>query len=300
MRILARALVVVAALAAIGGAKTFAAEKIQSSPTGDRIVIDGDPSDWEGIPVTYLEDSLRVSATAHDNDNLYLMYRFADEGLARTILMRGVTLWINGNGKSKKKNEQFAVRYPGSVQIAEHFDEQEPREDRYRARSDGTETPDRRGPPPELASMRQEPGKLTVIRMGVKETIAESDPDGPTAASNFNQGLYFYELKIPFASIGDKVSQASPAEKRRVSVGVEIGGMTEAELETMQAAIKGGMGEMGAQGGRGGGIGGRPAGSLGEGGMGTPGGGMGGRGSAPRNRLMPEITWLSITMAASE
>ena len=87
------------------GGRADAAEKIESSPTGDRIALDGDPSDWEGIPITYLEDSLHVASIAHDDDNLYLMFRFADGGLARQILMRGVTLWVNGDGKNRKKKE---------------------------------------------------------------------------------------------------------------------------------------------------------------------------------------------------
>ncbi len=93
-------------------------------------MLDGDPSDWEGIPIAYLKDSLHVSAIAHDDDNLYLMYRFADEGLARRLLMRGVTLWINGDGKTKNKKEEFAVRYPGSEQIAEQFEDEDPWEGR--------------------------------------------------------------------------------------------------------------------------------------------------------------------------
>jgi hypothetical protein len=277
-----------------------AAEKIESSPTGDRIVLDGDPSDWEGVPITYLEESLRVMAIAHDVDNLYLMYRFADEALARRLRMGGVTLWINGDGKSKKKKEEFAVRYPGSEQIAEQFEGQDPWEQRYQAETEGSEISGRSGPPPSLASMRQEPGQLTVIRMGIKETADENNPEGPSAASAFNEGLFCYELKIPFADIGGKIADADPTKGRKVAIGIQIGGMTEAEMEMVQAATKGEMGSMGGQGGRGGGMGGRPPSSMGDRGMGAMGGGMGGRGSVPQSRMIPEIGWLSITMPAGE
>jgi len=285
-----------------------AAEKIESTPAGDRIVLDGDPSDWEEIPLTYLEDSLHVSAIAHDDDNLYLMYRFADEGLARRLLMRGVTLWINGDGKTKKKKEEFAVRYPGSAQIAEQFKDEDPREEQYRAETEGSGTPGRGGPPPSLASMRQVPGQLTVIRMGMKETGNENDAGGPTAASAFNEGVFCYELKIPFADIGGKIADASPATKRQVAIGVQIGGMTQAEMETMQAAMKEKMGSMGGTGGRGGGMGGGPPSGMGGGGVGGMGGGMGaaggmggggmggGRGGDMRSRMDPEIEWLSVTL----
>ena len=212
--------------AIVGGPEAIAAEKIESSPTGIGIVLDGDPSDWEGVPIIYLKDSLHVSAIAHDEDNLYLMYRFADEGLARRLLMRGVTLWINGDGKTKNKKEEFAVRYPGSEQIAEQFEGEDPGQNRYRAETDESGKSGRGGPPPSLASMRQVPGQLTVIRMGMKETVDENDTAGPTAASAFNEGVFCYELKIPFADIGGKIADASPAKKRQLAIGVQIGGMT--------------------------------------------------------------------------
>jgi hypothetical protein len=295
--------VLVMLLAVITGPQADAADKIESTPAGDRLVLDGDPSDWEGFPITYLEDSLHVLAVAHDDSNLYLMYRFADQGLARDLLMGGVTLWINGEGKTKNKNEEFAVRYPGSAQIAEQFEDEEPRQGRYRAETGESKTAGRGGPPPPLASMRQVPGQLTVIRMGMKETGDETDDSGPTAASAFDEGVFCYELKIPFAEIGGKVADASPSKKRQVAIGIQIGGMTQAEMETLQAAMKEKMGSTGGQGGRGGGgMGGGPPSGMGGGGIGGMGGGMGGmggmggHGADPGRRMDPEIGWLSITL----
>jgi len=297
-------------LAILAGPEAEAAQKIESSATGQPILLDGDPSDWEGIPIVYLKDSLHVSAIAHDDDNLYLMYRFADEGLARRLLMRGVTLWINGDGKTKNKKEEFAVRYPGSKQIAEHFENEDPREQGYRTETGGSDTSGRGGPPPSLASMRQIPGELTVIRMGMKEMKDENDTAGPTAASAFSEGVFCYELKIPISDIGGKIADAGLAKK--VAIGVQIGGMTQAEMESMQAAMREKMGGTGGQGGRGGGgMGGGPPSGMGGGGIGGMGGGMGasggmggggiGRGGEDmRSRLDPEIEWLSVTLNRSE
>ena len=285
-------------------ANAGAAEKFESTFTSYEMVLDGDPIDWQGIPIAYLEDSLHVMSIAHDDNNLYLMYRFADQGLARRLLMRGVTLWINGDGKTKKKNEEFAVRYPGSEQIAEQFEDEDSWQ--WRSRPDETGTTGRGGPPPSLASMRQVPGRLTVIRMGMKETGDESDADGPTAASAFNEEIFCYELKIPFADIGGKVADASPSKKRQVAIGIQIGGMTEAEMEMLQAAMKEKMGETGGMGGdRGGGGMGGMGGGRGGGGMGDMGGGrgggeMGGRGGDMRSRMNPEIEWLSVNLPPSE
>jgi len=290
----------------VGGPDAFAAKKIESSPIGDRIVLDGDPSDWEGMPIAYLQDSLHVAAIAHDDESLYLMYRFADKGLARRLLMRGVTLWINGDGKTKNKKEEFAVRYPGSEQIAEQFEDEDPWE--ARTPPGGSGASGRGGPPPSLASMRQVPGELTVIRMGMKETVDENDTAGPTAASAFNEGVFCYELKIPIADIGGKIADASPAKKRQLAIGVQIGGMTQAEMELAQAAMREKMGSMGGQGGQsGGGMGGGAPSGMGGGGIGGMGGGMsgmggmgggrgGGSGRDMRSQIDPEIKWLSVIL----
>jgi len=290
-------------------ANAGAAEKYESTFTSYERVLDGNPIDWQGFPIAYLEDNLHVMSIAHDDDNLYLMYRFADHGLARRLLMRGVTLWINGDGKTKKKNEEFAIRYPGSEQISEQFEGEDP----WQGRPDESGTSGRGNPPPSLASMRQVPGRLTVIRMGMKETGDESDPDGPTAASAFNEGVFCYELKIPFADIGGQIADASPSKQRKVAIGIQIGGMTKAEMEMLEAAMREKMGSMGGQGGRGGGGmgggspsgmsgmgGGRGGGSAGGMGGGGGGGGMGGRGGDRRSRMNPGIEWLSVTLPPGE
>jgi hypothetical protein len=271
--------------------KAEAAEKIESSPIESTITLDGNPSDWEGTPLTYLEESLHVMAIAHDDDHLYLMYRFADERLARQILMRGVTLWINGNGKTSKKKEAFAVRYPGSEQIAEQFEDERKDSRPGRSQAAGSGSSSRGGPPPSLAGMRQMPGQLTVIRMGLKDSGDEGGPEGPIAASAFAEGVFCYELRIPFADIGGKIAASDHSKKRNVAVGIQIGGMTNAETEAMQAAMDeriGGTAGMGRMGGRGGG---------GMGGMGGhPGGRMGSPSGERRGQMDPDIEWLSVTL----
>jgi hypothetical protein len=308
----ARVAILILSIAMFAGPQAAAAEKVESSPAGHRIVLDGDPSDWAGIPIIYLKDSLHVSAIAHDDDSLYLMYRFADDGLARRLLSRGVTLWINGDGKAKKKKEEFAVRYPGSAQIAEQFEDEEPVQDHYQAETGESGAAGRGEPPASLASLRQVPSELTVIRRGRKETVKEDDPAGPTAASAFNEGVFCYELKIPIAEIGGKVTNANPAKQRHVAIGVQIGGMTRAERETLQAAMKEKVGSVGGSGSRGGGMGGALPSGMGGGGIGGMGGGMsgmggqgagrggggqGGGGEDMRSRIEPEIKWLSVSLS---
>jgi len=289
-------------VAASGIAK--AAEKYDSTATSYEMSLDGDPIDWEGVPIAFLEESLHVMALTHDEENLYIMYRFADERLARELMRRGVTLWINGDGKTTKKKENFAVRYPGSQQISEHLESGDRSDGRSQAR--GSDPSGRPAPPPELASLRQLPGHLTVIRMGIKEIGDEGTSEGPGAASSFDDGSFCYELRVPFAEIGGKVAEAAPTATRKVAVGVQIGGLTDAEMEMVQSAMRERMGDMGGMsGGRGGGamggMGGDGTGGGRGGGMaGGRGGGMGGGESdGGRRNLDPEIKWLSVRLPSA-
>lgn len=265
---------------------------IESPAADGRITVDGDPSDWDGLPTVYLEDSLRVVAVSHDDDNLYLTYRFGDERLADRLLQRGVILWINGDGKTKNKDEAFGIRYTGSEAIVDAVKIAEPGD---RAGSESAEADHRRGRPgmQRLAEHRPDPGELTVIRHGVKDVIPEGLPMGPNAASAIHDGVFCYEFRIPLAEIGGKVADQKPSKKRTVALGIQIGGTTEAERESIEAALEDSLGRGGgpAVGGRGGG---RP------GGMGG-----GGRSGPPpdraemKQRLDPEIRWLKIQLDPS-
>ncbi len=264
-----------------------AVEKVESTPVEGTVVLDGDDSDWNPTPSIYLEESLRAVSIAHDRENLFIMFRFADRDLARIIMRRGVILWFNGDGKAKTKDEDFAVRYPGSQQISENLDSGEFHGDGWRiADTDASGHP---YPPGELASLRQVPGRLTVIRMGFKEPTAENSADGPAAESKYAGEHYCYELRIPFADIGGRIAEAAQSKNRKIAVGVEIGGLTSAEREMIRSAKRA----------RGDDIDKRPSGVTG----GTFGARRGGTGEAgsqsfeDRWKLDPEIHWLVLNLA---
>jgi uncharacterized membrane protein YgcG len=266
-----------------------AAHTIESTFVADGIIIDGTTEDWGGWPVVYLEDSLRVFGVSHDQDNLYIMYRFGDARVAEQLLRRSVVLWINGDGKKKNKNDAFGVRYAGSEEIEASLEA---------TRTTGEETSERHrsphsgmGPPEGTAPMESKVGALTVIRDGIKEIIEETDSRFQ-AASNAVDGVYAYELRIPLDEIGGKVAATSAAKHRKLAVGVQLGGLSEAEKELIESR----MSEMreqrsdkrGGTGGRGGGMGGRGG---GMGGGSRPGGSGGGRPT-----LDAEIDWLVVEL----
>jgi hypothetical protein len=278
---------------------TDAATRIESRPAAAPIIVDGSSADWEGVPVVYLEKSLRALAVTHDQDNFYLMYRFADERLARELLDRGVILWVNSEGKAKNKDEAYGLRYGGSTGIQTALEEiavqwhGDPRDGPQESRQ-----PPPRTPGPER--MRTHADELTRIRLGVKETVEQGTEGEPAAASAASGQGFCYELRIPIADIGGKVAALASTEPRRIAVGIQIGGLTEAEAEAATGVPHdmaggggpppgdsgGGHGGVGGMGGMGGPAGGGPP--MG----GPPGGGPGAAGK----RRDPEISWLELVL----
>jgi hypothetical protein len=254
------------------------------------IAIDGDARDWEEIPLLYLNDSVRVLSLANDADNLYLMFRFGDELLAREIVRGGVTVWVNGDNKKK---ESYGLRYHGSEQIASSLRGQRPPLDELDRPPFGDRA-DRQDPPSPL--VRREPGTLTVLENEgeSRATIPEDLPQGPRAASTLSDETYVYELRVPLSSVGGEVTLVSPERPRKLRVGIQIGGLSPKEREEMG----GGRGFSAGFGGRGGGMG--PRGGTGRGGRG---GGPGGdrRGGGRTHRMMEEtkVLWLKVALATS-
>ncbi len=293
---------VLSLLVVVSPLTTWATHKVESHTRIDEITVDGDIEDWENVPTLYLEESLRVVALSHDDTSLYVMFRFGDSRLAESLMRRGVILWVNGDGKKKNKNDAFGVRYAGSQQIADGLQNQgsaSGHEFRANRSSDGEEW----RPPQDLMAMRAEPGELVVIRDGVKDVITDTDPSRFHAASTQIDGVYAYELRLPIDEIGGRVAETPTSEPRELAIGIQIGGLTEAEKELMQTAMQEKRNSMGGSGGMGGrssgGGGGRSSGGMGgKGGMGGSGGGgsrAGGHGGS-RPQLDPEIEWLIVTL----
>jgi hypothetical protein len=268
--------------------------KVTESHRADQAIqIDGDQADWSGVPLYYLQESVRVFAIAHDDENLYAMCRFSDESLARRILLHGFTLWVNGDGKKK---EGCGLRYGGSVALAEALRmEEEPREWR---RPDGFGEQ-----PPPLRALRVMPGTVIQVCGAERESFPESNPTGPAAASKLEDGVYFYELRIPLPLAGGKAASRTPGKGRRIALGLQVGGLGKAEREALQEQRPGRGGDRGGMAPGSGGMGG-PGGGMPEGGgMGGRGGmGRGGMGPGPGHRpgLMgnSEVRWMLVCLGS--
>jgi hypothetical protein len=296
-----------------------------------KIILDGSPVDWEGASAVYLEESVRIFAARHDDEYLYVMFRFGDDRLARRVRGAGVTLWLDGAGGS---DAHFGVRYAASKALAASLDQDGPEPGTPGPEPSGGTPPSGSGgedrPPdegghhkPHASPFAPPPGTLTIVRPDDTESRPESGADGLAAASAVTDGSYCYELRIPLAMIPGLAAPKAGA-KLTMSLGVQIGGLSESERKAMKEKAgerhegKGGGGEGGFEGGGGYGDGGgytagrsyrggpRPGGSgysgpggYGGGGYGGPGGQVGGGpdggpGGVGRDKSLSP-TWLRLT-----
>jgi len=82
----------------------FSKEKeVESMWVGSSLSIDGLDDDWVGDTINF-EKKFEVDyAFRNDADNLYVLFIFKDPVYQSTIKDTGMTLWINTEGKKKKK-----------------------------------------------------------------------------------------------------------------------------------------------------------------------------------------------------
>ena len=309
----------------LGQARPVLAElTVEPLPASRTITIDGDTNEWKGLPLTYLGKSVHYLSIAHDHDNLYLMWRFSDRRLARRIMARGVTVWLNGDGKRK---ESFGIRYAGSEELAAAL-RKETAASRKRVEQpagDENDEPARGAPPDDMPAGErrpdgmqrqgparlQQPGTLTVFNGDKMEVLYETNEHGPRAGSAVHDGVFGYELLIPLRLIGGKVAELTGGETQTLRIGVEIGGMSYSERKAMREKAGGGSGHVRFGGGmdRGGEMGegmepGGGMGEMGEGmgremGRGMRPGRMGGGRRAMRRMIQTGPEWLKVELVAA-
>jgi hypothetical protein len=235
--------------------------KIQSHWPKQPIQVDGQATDWEGLPKYYFEDCGVSLGVSNDADNAYLLFRFSNPKWLMSIAKRGVTVWLDGTAK-KKKN--FGIRYAGRIPLdstmasAGAFGTNLSEEQQQRVRAMQAETTDQ------------------IIVFDAKEGIEISVPPdgmrGPSACLGSADGVFAYEFAIPLETSNRAQYAIGARPGQKIYVGLEFGAMDKEELQKSREQMK----ECQARGGgtgRGGGLG-PPSGMQPPNGMG-PGGGMG-------------------------
>ncbi len=253
-------------------------KEIQSQWTENEIIIDGDFSEWNDIPIKVLSDDPNIyMRVLNNNEYLYIMAGFSDQVLARMFQRNGVTLWLDNRAKKKK---EFGIIYKSDIDIPNSIIRDNPfrRGDPSNSQSRFTRQPSR---VPEGLSIIDEDGHI--IQLGVM-------PKGPLGNIKVVREAYNVEFMIPL-EVSDKTPyavDASPGAK--VSLGLEMDLLSKEEREMMEKRMsemggRGGMSGMGDRGSR-------------EGMGGKSGGGMGDRGGMqmPANKQL----WINIFLAADE
>lgn len=270
---------VVAGSILLGGCKT---QEVSNHWSSQPVQVDGQMTDWAGIPANYLEDSGVQLGLCYDNQNLYILFRFSNQAWARAIRMGGVTLWLDNSGKKKK---DFGIRYTGGPSLSEMQGQGMAGEGGFWE----SLTPEQK----ERLKQRQASmaDQITVIDKKRDQEIAlRADGSGGPAFGFANlQGIYTYEFSIPLQK-GDVFDYGIGAEPGQIiCLGLEWG-LSEEDRQRM-------MKEMG---------GGPPRGGRGDMGGGLPGGGRGGMGGrgGPGGGSRPQMpgkqeVWVKTVLATS-
>ncbi len=204
---------VIAALALMVGCQS---EQVQSSWSMENVLIDGQRTDWIGIPTTYLKDSAVQLGLCNDDDNLYILLRFTDEKKAFVMRRNGLSIWIDKTGRKQKK---FGIRYYGGPPLSE-MRRWGPTGSRMPLDSVTTERQrrfrDRQLPPAD---------QIEVIIDGGEQAVSLSDDGsgGPLASFHGAKGIYTYEFSIPLKTNDDDMFVIDAQPGQTINVGFEWG-----------------------------------------------------------------------------
>lgn len=214
-------------------------DKFNSSWKQSEINIDGNSSDWSGIPMNYVEDMQIMYGVINDAQNMDVVIRFSDHRLARHLGMRGVTFWFDG------ENDRTAGFH--------YADETIPRSREQFSREQSTQPQSNYIPS----------GSFTLkFSKETDERILISDEPDFEAAFGENEGLYSLEMRMPLLYFTESLKDQNVLEATIV--------LDEFERPE-QPGRRGGPPQGGMMGG-GGGMGGRRGGMRGGDAPSEPGG----------------------------
>jgi len=246
-----------------------ASEEIQSQWTEAPITVDGQNTDWDAIPFTYLKDFEISLGICNDADNIYIMLKFRDPKLLMAASRKGFTAWFDKCGTKKK---EFGIRYICNPRV---------NVDPTRG-----ERPEFGGPFRQRMQMLGDQKPVTeqlLALLGSEEKGINLKLDGslgPTARLGNLNGVFAYELSVPFDHMGKGLYALETEAGSDISVGFEINNLSRPPGGSKRGGRPGGMGD-------------RPPGGMG-----------GGRGGKHPNRDMrggsqDQDIWIKYTLATS-
>jgi hypothetical protein len=248
--------------------------KLGSKWLDREVVVDGINQEWEGVMTPIKKTGISIGVF-NDADHLYLGVLSTEPREQMQILMRGLTVWFDPKGGTKKR---YGVRFPlglrdSGIQMNDPGSGRDPESRRELARE-----------------MLAEMDRFDIIGPKKKETRRVLFADAPPieVRAGLTEDTLFYELRIPLARAEEDFYGIGIRRDKPIGVGLETPKMEFAGRRPggMGGRRPGGMGggmPGGGRGGMGGGMpggmgGGMPGGGPGGMGGGMPGGGRGGMG----------------------
>ena len=182
-------------------------------PLAQIVVIDGVADEW---PLKWLEDDdkkVQYNVCSDDN-NLYIRFKTSDNIYKRKIAFFGFTVWMDANGKKKKKlGFKFPTGAEGKERMEAMRDAEDPQKmtapqrDEFQKRTEKYLIADLELI--ELIGLADEP--LTSTRSGITNGIK-------VAMAASDSGAYVYEAIIPFKSY-----RLSKSTINELGIGFETG-----------------------------------------------------------------------------
>ncbi len=260
---------------------------VQSHWKTSEITIDGRSNDWSKYPTEYYDkDNLQfVLGVVNNDSSLDMLIKFNDARLARMFERRGVTLWLNGDGK---KDKIYGIQYIDPA--AGMMD------------SPAVDMSGRGGRPQMNARQSFESHGVFSLETSDTVSIPPDGLNGVEAKAGFLDGIYCYEIKVPLQTDDNSAYALQVLPGKKINLGIEIAPVSKEEQDRIKEMIserqKNGSGPAGGHGGgmRGGGMpgGGMPGGDMPDGGM--RGGGFRG-GNGMMSGMVGQEIWLNVVLA---
>lgn len=188
-------------------------EELTASHRGT-MAIDGQSSDWEGIPVISYEKEHATLRISNDDKNLYLLFETGDPRTARMIRMSGITLYLDNSGKRRK---DFFVRFKGGPSPAEMRG--------ARGARDVDRTQPRAGWRDGSGPFETDFDTTTHFTCYEKNNIIEKEipidgGEGPAVAYSADGDGFIYEFRIPLAKSSIRYYGIGTSAGQKIGVGL--------------------------------------------------------------------------------
>jgi len=181
------------------------------------ITIDGNDTDWRNA-TTFIENARAAIGLFNDENFIYLTLTPWDVKIQNQIMRRGLTLWFDPDGDSKKK---FGIRFPLGIKEMTL-----PR----------AEIENRRETEKRLEKFKELQKELQILYTGKDETIKMSICDAASYGIDVmvgnSDGRLFYELKIPIKKDDKHPYAIFTDTKKSVRIGFETPDI-DTDIETM-------------------------------------------------------------------